>query len=99
MLICLKDILPDFDLKDLYPHLLERLDDSQDIIRVEITKSIRAFFKCTQLKSSTILKYVVETILIHLDDKNEELKLALFNVLKEAAVQDPKTVLDQVHIK
>jgi len=24
----LKEILPDLDLKDLYPHLLERLDDS-----------------------------------------------------------------------
>jgi len=37
------------DLSDLYPHLLERLDDSQDMIRVEITKAIVAFFQCSKV--------------------------------------------------
>jgi len=46
---CLKDILPDLELKDLYPHLLERLDDAQDLIRIEVTKAIKAFFKCSQV--------------------------------------------------
>ncbi len=37
------------DLSDLYPHLLERLDDSQDMIRIEITKAIVAFFQCAKV--------------------------------------------------
>ena len=34
----------DMDLIDLYPVLLERLDDSQDKIRIEVTKAITAYF-------------------------------------------------------
>lgn len=104
----LKDIIPDLDLKDLYPHLLERLDDSQDINRIEVTKAIKSFFQCRnvirvyfhpylQLKfSPSTLEYVVRTLLIHLDDQNEQLQISLFHVLKEAAQINPKIVLTEV---
>jgi len=42
----------DIDLSDLYPQLLERLDDSQDMIRIEITKSINKFFWCSNVSSN-----------------------------------------------
>ena len=45
----LDEQLADIELKDIYPILLERLDDSQDMIRIEITKSIGNFLRCKQV--------------------------------------------------
>jgi len=92
----LRETLTDMDLSDLYPHLLERLDDSQDMIRIEITKAIVSFFQCSKLKMSPgTFEYVVRNILIHLDDQNENLRLSLFNVLQSAARVKPKLVLKE----
>ena len=44
MLICLNENIDSEELRELYPALLQRLDDAQDIIRIEITKSFIAFF-------------------------------------------------------
>jgi len=41
-------------------------------------------------------EYVVRNILIHLDDQNENLRLALFKVLQSAARVKPKLVLKEV---
>ena len=41
-------------------------------------------------------EYVVRNILIHLDDQNENLRLALFRVLQTAARIRPKLVLREV---
>ena len=50
VILCyLSEQLTDMELKDIYPMLLERLDDSQDMIRIEITKSIANFLKCRQV--------------------------------------------------
>jgi len=46
--------------------------------------------------SPSTLEYVVRTLLIHLDDQNEQLQIALFNALKEAAEINPKIVLTEV---
>lgn len=79
--------------------MLERLDDSQDLIRLEITKAIGSFFKCKNVKlSPSTFEYVVRNIMIHLDDQNQQLQLAVFNTLKEAAAIDPKRVLDEVRM-
>jgi len=90
----LRETLTDMDLSDLYPHLLERLDDSQDMIRIQITQAIVSFFQCSQLRMSPgTFEYVVKNILVHLDDQNENLRLSLFNVLQSAARVKPKLVL------
>ena len=41
-------------------------------------------------------EYVVRNILIHLDDQNENLQIALFKVLQTAAQVKPKIVLKEV---
>jgi len=41
-------------------------------------------------------EYVVRNILIHLDDQNENLRVALFRVLQTAARIRPKLVLREV---
>ena len=40
------DKIGDEELKELYPILLERLDDSQDPIRLKISAAINVFFSC-----------------------------------------------------
>jgi len=99
LLTHLSDQLTDYELKDIYPILLERLDDSQDIIRIEITKSLRSFFKCQKLRMSpSILEYVLRILFIHLDDQNEQVQLAMFNLLKEATNLDYKLVLGEAKL-
>jgi len=44
LLIALNQYIESEELRDLYPALLQRLDDAQDVIRVEVTKSFIAFF-------------------------------------------------------
>lgn len=46
MLIALNDNLESEELRELYPALLQRLDDAQDVIRLEISKAFLAFFAC-----------------------------------------------------
>lgn len=46
LLICLNEYLDSQELRDFYPALLQRLDDAQDLIRIEISKAFLAFFAC-----------------------------------------------------
>ena len=90
-------MLLDQELRDLYPALLERLDDAQDLVRLEITKAMANFFRCKNVKlSPSTFEYVTRNIIIHLDDQNQQLQLAIFNALKVAATVSPKPVLDEV---
>jgi hypothetical protein len=46
VILVLNSELDGEELRQIYPFLLERLDDAQDQIRIEITKSLIAFFTC-----------------------------------------------------
>lgn len=99
------------ELRQIYPVLLERLDDAQDQIRIEITKSIIAFFTCKNVKnkkffkiyafffqmgfSESILEYIVKGVFVHLDDQNEDIQMSIYNVLRFMAKLKPKLVLDE----
>ncbi|CAD8181684.1 unnamed protein product [Paramecium pentaurelia] len=67
-------------IRDFYPSLLERLDDSQNQIRIEITYAIAAIMQ-QKYDSTTILEYIVKATLIHLDDSSEEVQRAVFECL------------------
>ena len=57
---------------EIYPELLKRLDDAQDGIRVEACKSFEVLF--TYLPdpwSTSLYKYTVKQIFIHIDDPNQ----------------------------
>jgi dynein assembly factor 5 len=45
-LVATSERIGDDELKELYPMLLERLDDSQDPIRLKVTAAINVFFSC-----------------------------------------------------
>jgi hypothetical protein len=62
-------------MRDLYPSLIERLDDSQDPIRKKATQAINIFFHCPALKKAqTIFEYVLQAVFIHFDDHNEDIQ-------------------------
>ena len=46
--------------------------------------------------SPSIFEYVIKIILIHLDDQNEQVQFAMFNLLKAAAELDHKKVEEEV---
>lgn len=46
--------------------------------------------------SDSTFEYVIQTLFIHLDDKNEEVQLAVFATLEHAAKSKPKLVLQEV---
>jgi hypothetical protein len=74
------------NLREYYPVLLKRLDDSQDANRIAVCIIITIFFKCCKRvkMSDTILDYVLNTSFIHLDDPNEKVREAIFGFLKDS---------------
>lgn len=97
MLQLVQNDISDDELRELYPSLIERLDDSQDPNRIKIAQGISVFFHCANLKKiPTIFEYVLQAVLIHLDDSNNDIQEAMMLALKHAAVFDPKSVLTHV---
>ena len=45
-LVTMNEVIESEELREMYPILLQRLDDAQDLIRIEITKAFTAFFAC-----------------------------------------------------
>eukprot|EP00904_Undaria_pinnatifida_P011354 jgi/Undpi1/7349/HiC_scaffold_22.g09822.m1 len=76
----------------IYPELLKRLDDSNDAVRRAVCGTMKAFFRATapQNVRGTVLQYSSEQLLVHLDDQDEEVQLAVFQVLEVAASIDPE---------
>jgi hypothetical protein len=72
---------------EIYPHLLKRLDDSQDSNRIQTCEVLKIYFQiCRKVKiSESIFEYILNTAFVHLDDPNEQIRLAVQGVLKEAS--------------
>jgi len=76
-------------LRELYPEMLKRLDDSNDKIRTVICEALAMFFKCLPPKwSNTLCEYILRTLFVHLDDPNPEIQQAIYGVLESAVHQD-----------
>ena len=72
----------------LYPELLKRLDDSNDDVRRTICATIAVYFHAPApgAFSSTCYGYMIDTLLIHLDDPEEEMQKCVLGTL-EAAIE------------
>jgi hypothetical protein len=81
--------------KEIYEQMLKRLDDAQDGIRVETSKTFELFFELLpEGWSSGLYDYCVKGIFIHLDDSNEQVRDAITKVLKKAARINPDIFLE-----
>merc|ERR1719224_245409 len=76
-------------LREVYPEMLKRLDDSNDKIRAVVCEALSVFFKCLPPKwSRSLYEYILKTLFVHLDDPNPELQKAVYGVLEAALHQD-----------
>jgi len=76
-------------LREVYPELLKRLDDSNDKIRVAVCEALSVFFKCLPPKwSRSLYEYILRTLFVHLDDPNPEIQQGIYAVLEAAVHQD-----------
>lgn len=64
-------------LRELYPMLLKRLDDSNDSVRIAICGTLAAFFLCAPPAdySGTLIDYSLDQLFIHLDDSNAAIQV------------------------
>ncbi|CAK9015368.1 Dynein axonemal assembly factor 5 (HEAT repeat-containing protein 2) [Durusdinium trenchii] len=83
-------------LREVYPELLKRLDDSNDKIRVAVCEALDVFFKCLPHNwSRTLFEYILRNLFVHLDDPNPEIQQGIYTVLQSAVHQDYQTFLKE----
>jgi len=76
-------------LREVYPEMLKRLDDSNDKIRTVVCEALSVFFKCLPPKwSRSLYEYILRTLFVHLDDPNPEIQQGIYGVLEAAVHQD-----------
>jgi len=83
-------------IREMYPKLLSRLDDSSDTIRVGICHALVMFLQCGTHKkfySGTTIDYTLDQLFIHLDDPDPEIQQAVFKVIIQASEIDKQLVL------
>mmetsp|Transcript_151005 Transcript_151005/g.263102 ORF Transcript_151005/g.263102 Transcript_151005/m.263102 type:complete len:960 (+) Transcript_151005:85-2964(+) len=76
-------------LREVYPEMLKRLDDSNDKIRTVVCQALSIFFKCLPPNwSRSLYEYILRTLFVHLDDPNPEIQQGIYGVLEAAVHQD-----------
>mmetsp|Transcript_67203 Transcript_67203/g.161006 ORF Transcript_67203/g.161006 Transcript_67203/m.161006 type:complete len:949 (+) Transcript_67203:80-2926(+) len=86
-------------LREVYPELLKRLDDSNDKIRAVVCEALVTFFQCLPAKwSRSLYEYMLRTLFVHLDDTNSEIHRGIQAVLEAAAPADPPTFIHEGQI-
>lgn len=76
----------------IYAELLKRLDDSNDAIRIAATKTLTGFFDAMADFDATNVGYIVDGMLIHMDDMNAEVQEAVCQSLLHLATLHPGVV-------
>jgi hypothetical protein len=76
---------------EFYTEMLKRMDDSQDMIRIEICRSFITLFELlNENKFGINYKYIVNALFIHLDDNSEEIRAKVSEVLLRAIPYEPE---------
>lgn len=77
----------DQSVREIYPQLLKRLDDSDDTVRIAICGTLGAFFLAAKPAefAGTPIDYSLDQLFIHLDDSNTDMQEAVAKVLIESA--------------
>merc|ERR1719353_2533059 len=93
------DAMADLDgevLRDVYPELLKRLDDSNDAIRQAICGVFRTFFEIlgsVPKWGESVYVYIIKHLFVHLDDPSEDMQKAMSEVLRVAVHVHPSSFL------
>ena len=80
--------------RDLYPKLLKRLDDSVDEIRKISCGMLKSFLLCAspECYRGTMIDYTLDQLFVHLDDPDASIQAAVYEVIVAAAEIDKALV-------
>lgn len=81
----------------VYPELLKRLDDSSNAVRASICEAMNVFVQtAAQLLDDGNAMYLMNGMLIHMDDVDAIIQEAVCKVLESAAACKPAVVIEAV---
>uniref|UniRef100_H2YGR6 TOG domain-containing protein n=1 Tax=Ciona savignyi TaxID=51511 RepID=H2YGR6_CIOSA len=89
-------------LHKIYIELLKRLDDASDEIRIAITKTWKQYFTCFKVHEydrslyKAHLEAMYSGLLVHMDDPDTNIQVAVRDVLMEGGVLSPNILLAEV---
>ncbi|XP_054851534.1 dynein axonemal assembly factor 5 isoform X2 [Eublepharis macularius] len=94
-----KQFQPD-QLSTIYPELLKRLDDASHDVRLEAAKALVNWFKCIDDDKKALLKtnieFLYQELLVELDDPNQNIQLAVLDILKEGGLLYPDLLAKEI---
>lgn len=81
--------------REIYPKLVARLDDSSDSVRIAICGTLNMFLQCAPRPSysGTTIDYTLDQLFIHLDDPDPAVQQAVCQVIVTASTLDKELVL------
>jgi len=92
----LRGVVTGDELREIYPELLKRLDDSNDAIREEVCKTFIVFFSALPAKwSNSLYEYILRNLFIHLDDPSPTMQSAVEAVLETAMHHEPSVFVNE----
>ncbi|GLV34449.1 HEAT repeat containing 2 [Carabus blaptoides fortunei] len=77
--------------------LLKRLDDPTSLIRVDALNSLITIAHGTHELDTQNIQYLVDTVLLHMDDEDNVIKEAALDVLKEVGRHDKAYLVEKLH--
>ncbi|XP_076838307.1 dynein axonemal assembly factor 5 [Brachyhypopomus gauderio] len=90
-------------LNKIYPELLKRVDDSSEEVRVEALKVLSAWFSglgrdYEPAAHRPHLEFLLQQLLLYLDDPDQQVQLLVLEVLKAAGGVDPALLRKEVEV-
>merc|ERR1719474_793542 len=77
-----EDVFSDSDFKQITNALLERFDDGKDEVRELTSGAVRALVECLDDRHQDLYGDILDTALLHLDDRNERLQQQVADLLQ-----------------
>lgn len=83
----LRGAFGDNAVREMYPKLIARLDDSNDAVRVSACHTLQMFLQCAHKSNfqGTTIDYILDQLFIHLDDPDPAIQEAVLPVIVVAA--------------
>lgn len=97
LLLSAEDTLTHEQCRLIYPELLKRLDDSNNKVRVNVCQALHIFVQTMGLTlDDGNVTYLINGMLVHMDDVDSAIQEAVCNVLETAAGHKPMVVQEAV---
>mmetsp|Transcript_16748 Transcript_16748/g.46804 ORF Transcript_16748/g.46804 Transcript_16748/m.46804 type:complete len:975 (+) Transcript_16748:187-3111(+) len=96
LLRCAGEGLSDGSRRAVYPELCKRLDDSSDANRIAGCEALEAFAEVSPSYDATNTHYLLERLLVHMDDFNSAVQEAVCKVVLRLARSHPEVVREAV---